>query len=93
MTPHPKPHTIHTPPSRPRLNGKALATVIFGILGSVAGVGVIVVAFVLCLAAGPHPAWTKETGYLLIAVAGFMVTAGSADLRTAASLSRGWRRR
>lgn len=75
---------IDTPPrdAKPRTNARAIAAVVAGILLSIVGIGVMVVALVLCIAAGSDPGWHQEAAYLLYAVAGFLVSAAGADFRT-----------
>lgn len=72
-----------TPPHQAdkRKNAGVIAAVAAGILGSVAGIGVMILAFILCLVAGADTGGNQATGYLLIAIAGFLVSAAGTDLR------------
>ena len=72
---------IDTPPRDTDRRSAVLVVVIAGILGSVVGIGVILLAFVLSLAAGSDPRSEQAAGYLLIATAGFLVSAAGTDLR------------
>lgn len=70
MLPHPTPNRRHV-----------LATQVAGLLISVVGIAVIVFALVNVSAVGIYPQWNEEAGYLLIAIAGFLVSAAGTDLR------------
>jgi uncharacterized membrane protein YfcA len=80
---------IDTPPSEPRQrrNAGAIAAVVAGILGSVAGIGAMILVFVLCIVTGVDTGGNQATGYLLIAIAGFLVSAAGTDLRRSARVA------
>ena len=76
---------MDTPPGKAARRWGAIARVVAGILGSIAGIAVVVFAFVLYLGEGSTPRWNQEAGYLFIAIAGFLVSAAGTDLRRNAS--------
>ncbi|TAL41301.1 MAG: hypothetical protein EPN91_11005 [Salinibacterium sp.] len=74
---------IDTPPSPvdQRRNTTLIAVIIGGVLASLAGIGVMVYALALYTSAGTNLSSNQSTGCLLIAVAGFLVSAAGTDLR------------
>lgn len=77
------------PETAPTQRQAVRATQLAGFLISIAGIAVIVFALVLANTVGASPRWQQETGYFLIALAGFLVSAGGTELRhNAKRLSR-----
>jgi len=74
---------IDTPPNPvdQRRNATLIALIIGGILASLAGIGVMVYALSLYTGAGELASSNQTMGCLLIAVAGFLVSAAGTDLR------------
>lgn len=69
------------PETTPNRKQAVTATKAVGIVTSLAGIAVLVVALILVNSIGDYPRWQEEVGYFLIAVAGFLVSAAGTDLR------------
>lgn len=68
----------------PRQDPRILVARVVGILLSLGGIGVLVLALILANSAGAYPSIQQQLGYFLIALAGFLVSAAGTDIRNSA---------